>query len=190
MTYKTAWNWYRDGKIQGYQSKTGTIVVTELDNAEKSPATKTVVYARVSSHKQKDDLGRQVSRIQDICAANGWKISKVVKEVASGVNDNRQKLAKILGDDSIKGIVVEHKDRLTRVGFNYIETLLNAQSREVIVINLAATDNEDLLEDLASIIYWFCARLYGKRRPQRKAEIVKMIVNGNEEESAGTKTES
>ena len=59
------------------------------DYAEKSPATKTVVYARVSSHKQKDDLGRQVSRIQDFCAANGWQISKVVKEVASGVNDNR-----------------------------------------------------------------------------------------------------
>ena len=96
-------------------------------------------------------------------------------------------MGKILVDDSIKRIVVEHKDRLTRVGFNYIETMLNAQDREVIVINLAATDNEDLLEDLASIIYWFCARLYGKRRAQRKADLVKMIVKCNEEEIAGTK---
>ena len=135
-------------------------------------------------------MGRQVSRIQEFWGANVWQISKVVKEVASGVNDNRQKLGKILVDESIKRIVVEHKDRLTRVGFNYIETLLNAQGREVIVINLATMDNDDLLEDLASIIYLFYARLYGKRRPQRKAEIVKMIVNGNEEEIAGTKTET
>ena len=85
---------------------------------------------------------------------------------------------------------MEHKDRLTRVGFNYIETLLNAQGREVIVIHLAATDNDDLLEDLASIIYSFCARLYGKRRAQRKADIVKMIVNGNEEKIVGTKTKN
>jgi len=190
VTYKTAWNWYKAGKLEGYQTETGTIIVTELDHTEKSQATKTVVYARVSSHKQKEDLERQVSRIQDFCAANGWQISKVVKEVACGVNDNRQKLSKILVDDSVKRIVVEHKDRLTRVGFNYIETLLGTQGREVVVINLAATDNDDLLEDLGSIIYSFCARLYGKRRAQRKADLVKLIVNGNEEEIAGTRTES
>jgi putative resolvase len=115
-------------------------------------------------------LERQVSRIQDFCAANGWQINKVVKEVASGVNDNRQKLSKILVDDSVKRIVVEHKDRLTRVGFNYIETLLGTQGREVVVINLAATDNDDLLEDLASMIYSFCTRLYGKRRAERNAK--------------------
>jgi len=190
VTYKTAWNWYKAGKLEGYQTGTGTIIVTELDDAEKSPVTKTVIYARVSSHKQKDDLERQVSRIQDYCAANGWQISKVVKEVASGVNDNRQKLGKILVDDSVKRIVVEYRDRLTRVGFNYIETLLGTQGREVVVINLAATDNDDLLEDLASIIYTFCARLYGKRRAKRKADLVKLVVNGNEEEIAGTRTES
>ena len=190
VTYKTAWNWYKAGKLEGYQTETGTIIVTELDKTEKSPATKTVVYGRVSSHKQKEDLERQVSRIQDYCAANGWQISKVVKEVASGVDDHRQKLSKILEDDSVKRIVVEHKDRLTRVGFNYIETLLGRQGREVVVIHLAATDNDDLLEDLASMISSFCARLYGKRRAQRKAELVKLIVNGDEEKIAGTRTES
>ena len=118
------------------------------------------------------------------------KSVKLSQEVASGVNDNRQKLSKILMDDSVKRIVVEHKDRLTRVGFNYIETLLGGQGREVVVINLAATDNDDLLEDLASIVYSFCARLYGKRRAQRKAELVKLIVNGDEEKIAGTRTES
>ena len=135
-------------------------------------------------------MERQVSRIQDYCAANGWQISKVVKEVASGVDDNRQELSKILVDDSVKRIVVEHKDRLTRVGFNYIETLLGSQGREVVVIDLAATDNDDLLEDLASMISSFCARLYGKRRAQRKAELVKLIVNGDEEKIAGRRTES
>jgi putative transposase len=66
--------------------------------------------------------------------------------------------------------VVEHKDRLTRFGFRYIETLLEVQGRSIEVVNAAENDKEDLLHDLASIIYAFCARLYGQRRAKRKTE--------------------
>jgi putative resolvase len=79
-------------------------------------------------------------------------------------------------------IVVEHKDRLTRFGFRYIETLLDQQGRRVEVVNLADDGKEDLLEDLVSIIHSFCARLYGLRRAKRKTErIVKQLgADGNE----------
>lgn len=182
VQYRTAWNWYRAGKIKGYQTETGTIIITELDGASRPQSSKTVLYARVSSHKQKADLERQGQRLQDYCAAKGWQVTRVVKEIASGVNDNRHKLTELLADETVTRIVVEHKDRLTRVGFGYIETLFVNQGREIIVINLAENDNDDLLEDLASIIYSFCARLYGKRRAQKKAELVKKIVQNEDEE--------
>ena len=77
--------------------------------------------------------------------------------------------------------VVEHKDRLTRFGANYIETLLEAQGRIVEVVNVAENDKEDLIADLASVIYSFCARLYGQRRAKRKTEtIIKELKDGED----------
>ena len=173
VSYKTAWTWYKSGAIRGYQTSTGTIIVTELDqNNLRSESLETVIYARVSSNKQKDDLERQVQRIQDFCAARGWCVDKIVKEIASGVNDERPKLIKILTDPSVCRIIVEHKDRLTRVGYNYIDVLIRQRGVEVVVINLAGPDNDDLLQDLASIIYSFCVRLYGKRRAKHKADMI------------------
>ena len=76
-------------------------------------------------------------------------------------------------DDSIKRIVVEHKDRLTRFGFNYIETILNNQGTEILVINRTHNDEEDIMTDLISIITSFCARIYGKRRTKIITEQIK-----------------
>jgi putative resolvase len=114
------------------------------------------------------------------CAAKGWQVSVLVKEVGSGVNDSRNKLKKLLADTSITIIVVEHKNRLTRFGFNYISTLLESQGRRIEVVNLADNGTEDLLSDLTSIIYSFCARLYGQRRAKRKTEqITKQLENSD-----------
>ncbi len=82
----------------------------------------------------------------------------------------------MLKDPAITHIVVEHKDRLTRFGFRYLETLLELAGRHIEVVNLAENDREDLLADLVSIMYSFAARLYGQRRAKRKAEaIVKQL---------------
>ena len=168
VKYRTAWEWYRAGKIKGYQMDTGTIIITEQDDEPK--AQKVAVYARVSSSENKPNLESQAERLVNYCAAKGWKVHKVVKEVGSGVNDNRRKFLSLLSDESITMIVVEHKDRATRFGFNYIETLLETQGRKIEVINLSDNGKEDLLEDLVSIIYSFCSRLYGQRRAKRKTE--------------------
>ena len=179
VTYKTAWKWFKAGRIQGYQMDTGTIIITELEQT--ALPQKVAVYARVSSNEHRPNLERQAERLVDYCMAKGWQVHQVVKEVGSGVNDQRPKLIKLLGDSSITLIVVEHKDRLTRFGYNYIETLLAQQGRWIEVVNLAENDKEDLLNDLTSIIYSFCARVYGQRRAKRKTEKItaELKQNGN-----------
>jgi len=108
--------------------------------------------------------------------AKGYQIVEVVKEVGSGVNDDRKKLKKLLESDSWGTIVVEHKDRLTRFGFNYIELLLNKEGRKIEVVNLAEDEKSDLMQDLVSIIYSFSAKMYGLRRSKRKTEeIIKLL---------------
>lgn len=179
VTYKTAWRWFKAGEIDGYQMDTGTIIITE--SSEPTPPEKVAIYARVSSSENRSNLNAQADRLVDYCIAKGWQISKIVKEVGSGVNDSRKKLLSLLTDETVTIIVVEHKDRLTRFGFNYIEKLLALSNRRIEVVNLAADGKEDLLDDLVSIIYSFCARLYGRRRAKRKTEkVTSALKEGNE----------
>lgn len=172
VSYRTAWRWFKAGKVAGYPADTGTIIVTE-PIVETVPATanqKTVLYTRVSAAENKDNLEGQAKRLMDYCAAKGYQVAAVVKEIGSGVNDTRPKLLKLLTDPTVGQIVVEHKDRLTRFGFNYIEQLLAMQGRKIEVINLAENGKEDLIQDFVSIVTSFCARLYGQRRSKRKTE--------------------
>lgn len=134
------------------------------------------VYARVSSHKQKDDLERQAQRMIQYANAQGLSVVIVVKEVASGVNDDRKKLTALLNNDSWGTLVVEHKDRLSRVGFNWFEVLLSAQGRRVSVANRAAEDTHDLMEDFTSIVYSFAARMYGLRRAKERTLAVRKAL--------------
>lgn len=177
ISYQTAWRHYKAGKIEGAcQLATGTIIVPNGDNTKK---TKYAVYARVSSSENKDNLNNQAERLVQFCNANGWKVSKVIKEVGSGLNDNRKKLLELLQDKSVTKIVVEHKDRFSRFGLNYISALLEMDGREVIVVNEVTNDQDDLMQDFVSIITSFTARLYGLRRSRRKTE--KIIKELNKE---------
>lgn len=128
------------------------------------------IYARVSEASHKDNLERQVARLSDYCAAKGYQVAQVVKEIASGVNDSRPKLLALLKDTSITRIVVEHRDRLTRFGFLYLQTSLEAQGRMIEVVNQAENDQEDLIADLVAMISSFTARLYGQDQAKRKTE--------------------
>jgi len=181
VTYRTAFRWWQNGDIKGYQLPSGTIVVTEGEERQESRTGQVVIYARVSSHEHRANLERQAERLEDYCAAKGYQVSRVVKEIGSGVNDNRAKFLALLEDQRIHTIVVEHKDRATRFGFRYLDTLLKGQGRTLEVVNLAENNREDLLTDLVSIIYSFAARLYGRRRAKRKTEaIVKQLQEADQ----------
>ena len=110
ISYKTALRWWKAGTIKGYQAATGTIIVTE--NEPIKQAERVAIYARVSSAEHKANLERQAERLSQYCEARGYQIAKIVKEIASGLNDGRPKLATLLKDTSITRIVVEHKDRI------------------------------------------------------------------------------
>lgn len=173
VTYKTAFRWWKAGKLDAYQLDTGTVIVREPATSQE--ALKIALYARVSSGEQKDDLERQVQRLKDYASARGYQVSKTVQEVASGLNDQRPKLMKLLLDASIGTIVIEHRDRLTRFGFNYIDQLLVMQGRKIEVIYPSDTEN-NLVDDFVAVITSMASRIYGRRNSKRRAEQVKKCI--------------
>lgn len=176
VTYRTAWNWIQRGKFPSKTllSPTGRIFVVDDEQRNTAHGT-TAIYCRVSNHSRRKELDYQVERCKRFAEANGWTVGKVYKEVASGMNDHRRELWKALETKPTR-LVVENKDRLTRFGFEYLRRLAANQGTELVVINASEEDKQDLIKDLCSIIYSFCARLYGLRRARGKAMEVKQII--------------
>lgn len=130
---------------------------------------KIVIYARVSTSKQKEDLERQIKFLKEYCVSNGYIVSDVYSDIGSGMNETRKQLNNLLEqvkDNQIKKIVISNKDRLTRFGFGYIETFCSMFNTEIEVVNLDSekTFQEELSEDLIAIIHYFSMRFYGKRK--------------------------
>ena len=169
VTIRTVWNWMYKGLVQHETDETGHHWIVESEE-EANRQLNVAVYARVSSSENKNNLDTQAERLISYCNAKAYKVCKVVKETGSGLNDERQKLEKLLTDGSIDIIVVEHKDRLARFGINYIQKLLAMQGRTVEIVNNVEGEKEDLMQDFVSIITSFCARLYGNRRNKRRTE--------------------
>ena len=162
---ETAWNHYKLGLIPNARKLPSGIII--VDDELPIKPDKTAVYARVSSSENKSNLLSQSLRVQNFCAAKGWVVSAVVEECGSGLNDDRKKLRKLLLDKTITRLVVEHKDRLTRFGFNYLKDLWQG---EIIIVNEVVEEEKDLMQDFVSLVTSFTARLYGRRRSRRKTE--------------------
>jgi putative resolvase len=174
VTYKTAFRWWKAGKLDAYQLDTGTVIVRD-DTPLPETATGIALYARVSTQGQKADLERQVERLKTYAASKGYQVSKVVQEIASGMNDHRPKLSTLLTNAQIGVIVVEHRDRLTRFGFSYIEQLLTMQGRRIEVVFPTDT-NHDLVDDFIAVITSMASRIYGRRHSKERAEKIKDCV--------------
>ena len=172
IAYVTAWRWFKTGKlpVPAYKAPSGAILVDPV--SPRSNSLSASVYGRVSSHEKKGDLDRQVERCLEFCRARGWSVDRVVKEIGSGMNDSRKKLTALIRANPVR-IVVEHKDRLTRFGFAYLDELLPKSGCELVVINRDAEAKDDLVKDLVAGVTSFCCRLYGLRRGQRKAAAIK-----------------
>src|SRR5256712_2947989 len=173
VSYRTVFRWWKAGKLDAYQLYTGTIIVREPAQAQE--ALGVALYARVSSADQKEDLERQMQRLKDYAASKGYHVTKTVSELASGLNDSRPKFLKLLTDESLGVIVVEHRDRATRFGLTYIEHLMQMQGRRLEVIFPSDTDN-DLVDDFIAVITSMASRIYGRRTSKRRAEKIKQCV--------------
>jgi putative resolvase len=167
ISYKTAYRLYRKGQFPAptEQLPTGTIIVFP----EKQPSTtNTALYARVSSSDQRNDLSQQLQRLRDYAAIHGYRIIKEIKEIGSGLNGHRSKLIRILLNPKIDIILAEHKDRITRFGFQFIQASLEASNRRIVVLNEEEC-KDDLVQDMIDVLTSFCARLYGRRSAKNRA---------------------
>lgn len=175
VCYRTAWNYFKNGKFDGSSeiSETGSIYIIEKEEVDNKNV---FIYGRVSSSAKKGDLKSQVDLCEKFCISKGWVVSKTFKEIASGMNDNRKILNKIL-DAPPNILVILHKDRLTRFGFNFVKRALESKGCKIVCINESQCDQEDLLKDFIAIITSFCCRIYGARRGQAKSLKMKEVVN-------------
>ena len=170
IKYHTAWLWVKRGKmpVPFLRTPTGTIIV-QAASPDGPASGQVVLYARVSGSNQKGDLDRQVARLMEFAQKNSWVISQAVTEVGSGLNGHRPKLLRLLGDPTVKRIVVEHRDRLMRFGCEYVEASLAAQGRSLAVLHESEL-KDDLVQDMIEVLTSFCARLYGRRSAKNKAK--------------------
>ena len=166
--YQTAWRWFRDGQlpVPAVRTATGTILVQVPTGVDR--ASRTVLYARVSSHDQRADLDRQVARLTQWATAQQLSVDEVVVEVGSAMNGKRAKLSRVLADATATTLVVEHRDRLARFGVEHLEAALSAQGRRIVVVERSEVDS-DLVRDMTEVLTSFCARLYGRQGARNRA---------------------
>lgn len=143
---------------------------------------RTLAYARVSSHDQKDDLERQKQVLEDYCAQRGWTFD-LVTDLGSGMSYYKKGLKRLLNEilaDRTGRLVITHKDRLLRFGAELVFAICEAKRVEVVILNQGedTTFEEDLAKDVLEIITEFSARLYGSRsrKNQRLLDDVKKTV--------------
>ena len=143
---------------------------------------KTVAYARVSSHDQKEDLERQIQVLELYCAKQGWTF-EIINDLGSGMNYHKKGLKQLLDgilNNQIGRLVLTHKDRLLRFGAELVFALCEARNVEIVIINQGEnlSFEEELAQDVLEIITVFSARLYGSRSKKNKKllEAVKMAL--------------
>ena len=169
--YQTAWKWFRDGKlpVPALQTPSGTILVQpDAPDAVPQPGGGLGLYARVSSHDQRADLDRQVSRLTQWAASAKAPGVRVEAEVASGMTGRRVKLRRLLADPAVTTVVVTHRDRLARMNAELVEAALSAHGRRLVVLDDGEV-TDDLICDMVEVLTSCCARLYGRRSARNRA---------------------
>ena len=167
---QTAYRWFRLGTLPVPAVRVNSRSVLVSPDAALAKSTGGLgLYARVSSHDQKADLERQVSRLAEWAANAGQRVVRVEAEVGSGMSGTRAKVGRLLADPLVTTVVVEHRDRLGRMNTEMVEAALSAHGRRLVVIDDAEMD-DDLVRDMTEVLTSFCARLYGRRSARHRAE--------------------
>jgi len=179
-TTKTLQRWDREGILTAFRSSTNRRYYThdqylEFTRQYKGPR-KRVIYCRVSSHGQKKDLLTQKQAVESFCLASGKTMDEKMDDIGSGLNYQRKNfllLMERVERGEILEIVVAHKDRLVRFGFEWFERFCKNHGTDITVMNAdSLSPEEEMTKDLLSIIHCFSSRLYGLRK--YKKQIVNM----------------
>lgn len=179
ITHRTLSNYVRSGKLHPVVlNKTHY----EYDESEvfsllgKNKERINVTYSRVSLHKQKNDLITQTKRLYDFSCASGISISQQIEDIKSGMSFNERKgfckLIKLVTNYKVGKVVIENKDRLCRFGFELVQMLFKSFGTEIVVVSDIENKSyeQELTDDLISIVHYYSMKSYSNRRKLHNAE--------------------
>lgn len=174
VSVKTLQRWDRDGILKANRTPTNRRYYTYDQYLQfrgiqtENDIRDVVIYARVSTRNQKDDLKNQVEFLKQFCNSKGMIVSQCIEEFGSGLNYNRKKWNKLLEEvmeNKIKIIVISNKDRFIRFGYDWFEKFCERFHTKIIIVNNEAlSPNEEFVQDIISILHVFSCRLYGLRK--------------------------
>lgn len=143
---------------------------------------KTYIYARVSTSKQKHDLENQIELLKQFCFTNGYTVSGIYSDVASGINfEKRNNFFELLDDiidNKVERIVITYKDRLSRVGFDLFYHLFKKYNCEIVVMSEVGSeklDSQEIFEEIVSLLHCYSMKLYSKRKIQKIKEVLQDV---------------
>jgi putative resolvase len=186
ITTRTIQRWDKEGKIRVVRTIGGRrrIPESEIKRILGLKEERVVVgYVRVSSTTQKDDSERQKQLIHSYAKDKGYGEIQILSDVGSGLNENRKgflRLLEMITERKLSRVIVVYEDRLTRFGFETLRKLFQAFETEIEVINsVEKTPQEELVEDLITIVSHFAGKLYGMRSHKYKevVEGVKKLIS-------------
>ena len=171
---KTLQKWDREGRlIPAYRTKTNRRVYTQsqldefLGQRTQDTRTRVIAYCRVSSTAQKPDLANQIEILKEYCTKSGLSEVEFISEIGGGLNFERKKFLEIMDAVEryeVKMLIIAHKDRLARFGFEYFRHFLARHNCELVTLNdEKMSPEQEMVEDLMTIIHCFSSRLYGLR---------------------------
>ena len=193
VSVKTLQRWDRDGILKANRTPTDRRYYTYDQYLQfkgiqtENDIRDTVIYARVSTKNQKYDLQNQVEFLKQFCNAKGIIVNQCIEDFGSGLNYNRKNWNKLLDEvmeNKIKTIVISNKDRFIRFGYDWFEKFCEKFNTKIIIVNNETlSPNEELVQDIISILQVFSCRLYGLRKYKNQIkedeEIAKELQNGN-----------
>jgi putative resolvase len=185
VSYVAVKKWAYAGKIKYIKTPGGKYRYPESEIrrllGEQMPKGKVAIYARVSSADQKEDLERQKQKLIEYAKSKGYQDIEVIEDTASGLNENRKglnKLLKLVTERQVEAVFITHKDRLTRFGFKYLEAFFSSYGCRIETMDSEKVKEpqQELVEDLIAIVTGFAGRIYGARSRKRR-ELVEAVEN-------------
>jgi putative resolvase len=184
VTTRTIQRWDKQGKIKVVRTiGSRRIPESEIKRILGLKEERVVVgYARVSSTTKKDDLERQKQLLHSYAKGKGYGEIQILSDVGSGLNEKRKgflRLLEMVTERKVSRVIIVYKDRLTKFGFEILRMMFQAFGTEIEVINSEEKNQEELVEDLITIVSHFAGKLYGIRSHKYKevVEGVKKLVS-------------
>lgn len=191
VSVKTLQRWDREGILIAKRTPTDRRYYTYdqylkfkgINNTNK----KVVIYSRVSTNNQKDDLLSQKQFLMNFTSSKGIIVDEIIEDIGSGLNYNRKKWNELLNEcmeNKIDSIIITHKDRFIRFGFDWFERFVGKFGTKIIIVNSELlSPQEELVQDIISILHVFSCKIYSMRKYKKKIEedeeIAKSVQNRN-----------